>query len=69
MTGPVALKVDIVAGGTVDTAQEAAIVEAVTRVLRARDAGRSSTTSAWSLAGRTEGVGSMRVGSRSALPR
>jgi hypothetical protein len=69
VTGPLALQVDIVAGGTVDAAQEAAIVEAVTRVLRARDAGRPATGSAWALAGRTEGVGAMRVRSRSALPR
>ncbi len=69
MTGPVALQVDIVAGGTVDAALEAAIVEAVTRVLRARDAGRPATVSAWASAGRAEGVGAMRVRSRSALPR
>lgn len=61
--------VRIVGGGEADPAEQAAIVEAIAKVLRSREGHRQIPTSAWSLAGRLEGVGMTTIRARSGLTR
>jgi hypothetical protein len=63
------LQVRITAGGTPDATEQAAIVTAVSRVVKDRDAERARPASAWSLAGRLEASGATTVRWRGALPR
>ena len=65
---PAPLRIRIVAGGAVDAAEEAAIVEAVTLILSDRDARRAGPVSDWARAGRLEAAGTATVRSRAALP-
>ena len=60
--------ISIAAGGRVDPLEERAVVEAVSRILTARDARRSAPEPAWSRAGRSEAAGGPVVRSRANLP-
>ena len=63
------LDVRILAGGEADPQTEAAIREAVSRVLTAKERTQPRrVVSGWMLAARLEAVGSMAVRSRAALP-
>jgi hypothetical protein len=62
------LDVRITAGGRTDPIEQAAIVMAVSRLVKAREVERAKPTSAWALAGRLEASGATTVRWRGALP-
>ena len=62
------LDVRIVAGGRTDAIEQAAIVMAVSRLVKARETERAKPDSAWALAGRLEASGATTVRWRGALP-
>ena len=62
-------RIRIVGGGEPDGPEHAAIVAAVTQLLEAHEETPIRPRSAWSLAGRLEGVGMTTVRARSGLPR
>lgn len=62
-------QVRIVAGGSVDPQEGAAIAQAVLQVMRGRDAGRTARGSAWARAGRLEATGRSMLHSRVDLPQ
>lgn len=63
-----AFEVRIVGGGETDPSGQAAIVEAVMRVMRARASGRVVAGSAWARAGRLEASGAPVTRARTQLP-
>jgi hypothetical protein len=65
VSGP---QVRIVAGGSVDPQEEAAIAQAVLQVVRMRDVGGTARGSEWARAGRLEAAGRSMLRSRAELP-